>query len=489
VAFAGKVAPSDVFRSPALCRHTPLWEARAMSAVAERLGSAFAGELVEPGEPEYDTARAVWNAMVDRRPALIARCRTTHDVAVAVTAAREHGLELAVRCGGHSVAGHSVCDGGLVIDLGLMRDVDVDGARRTASVQGGALLGDVDRAAQRVGFVTPAGVVSHTGVGGLTLGGGFGWLSRLHGLSCDNLIGAEVVTAAGDTVTASEDEDAELLWALRGGGGNFGVVTRFDFRLHPHDGRVWTTTIAYAPAAAEAALSALAEVAAEAPRELTVAAGIGAGRASPFVPAEWHGRPVLVVSAVFMGDADDGASAVAPLRAVTSIGEATARTTYLDLQRSADEGAAHGLRRYWKGHFLPALGGAVRTTFLEEGLRLAEESSNGGYELFALGGAARDAPAGGSAFAHRDAEWDCLASARWSDPGDDEREIGAARRAGEAMAPYARGVYANDLADEGADRVRDAYGETYERLVRVKDRLDPENVFRRNQNVRPSRAR
>ena len=468
----------------------PLWDAsREVKAVAERLRSGFEGEVIGPEDATYEAARAVWNAMIDRKPALIARCATTADVAASIRAARDEGLEIAVRCGGHSVAGHSVCDGGLVIDLSAMRGATVDPDGRRASVQGGALLGDLDRATQRFGLVSPAGVVSHTGAGGLALGGGFGWLSRLHGLSCDNLVTAAVVTATGDVVVASDEEDAELLWALRGGGGNFGVVTRFDFRLHELDGRVWTTTLVYAADQGVAALASLAEVAAVAPRTLTLYAWIGAGRAGPFVPGEWHGRPMLIISAVYVGDSKDGAGFVAPLRASRPIAESLQETTYLDLQRSADESAAAGLRRYWKAHFLPALGEASLATFLEQGLRVAEQSVHAGCELFALGGAVGDIGPLDTAFGHRDAEWDFMASAAWSDPHDDAQAISVARHAAEAMTPYARGVYTNDLGDEGADRIRAAYGEeTYGRLVRVKDRLDPENAFRHNQNIRPSQA-
>ena len=425
--------------------------------------------------------------MIDRRPALIARCTSTSDVIAAVRTAQDEGLEITVRCGGHSVAGHAVCDGGLMIDLREMRGVEVDVEARRAAVQGGALLGDLDRAAQRVGLVTPAGVVSHTGVGGLTLGGGFGWLSRLHGLSCDNLVSAEVVTADGEIVVASEDEDAELLWALAGGGGNFGVVTRFDFRLHSFDGRVWTTVLTYSEKDAEAALAGFGEVAAVAPRELTLYAMIGSGRAGPLVPEQFSGRPMMLVTAVYVGDAEAAASLVAPLRGVRPIGEFAEATTYLALQTRADEDGAGGMRRYWKAHFLPALEQRALRTFLEQGLTASEATQQVGCELFALGGAANDVAPGETAFENRQAEWDFIANATWTEAAQDDDVIGAARRAAEAMAHHAQGVYANDLGDEGADRIRAAYGETtYERLVRVKDRLDPRNVFRHNQNVRPT---
>ena len=461
---------------------------RGVTTIVEQLQERFAGELVAPDDSSYDETRSVWNAMIDRRPALIARCTSTSDVVAAVQAACEQGLEITVRCGGHSVAGHAVSDDGLMLDLSPMRGADVDVDARRASVQGGALLGDLDRAAQSVGHVTPAGVVSHTGVGGLTLGGGFGWLSRLHGLSCDNLLEAEVVTATGEVVVASEHDDAELLWALRGGGGNFGVVTRFDLRVHPFDGRIWTTTLTFSGDDGPAAMAAVAEVAADAPRGLTFYAQIGAGRAGALVPEEWAGRPMIMVSAVYVGDRDSGEPLVAPLRAARPIGEFDEETTYLTLQRRADADAAPGMRRYWKAHFLPALDESSLTTFLEQGLRAAEESEYVGCELFALGGAARDVGPGETAFANREAEWDFIATGTWMDPADDERVIAASRRTAEAMAPFAQGVYTNDLGDEGADRIRAAYGEaTYERLVRVKDRLDPGNVFRHNQNVMPSR--
>jgi FAD/FMN-containing dehydrogenase len=277
------------------------------------------------------------------------------------------------------------------------------------------------------------------------------------------------------------------LWALRGGGGNFGVVTRFEFRLHPFDGSVWTTTFMYAADDGHAALASFAEVASDAPRELTLYAWIGAGRGGPFMPAEWHGRPLIIISAVYVGDAEEGERLVAPMRRCRPIAESPEETTYLDLQRSADKSAAAGLRRYWKAHFLPTLDNTALDTFLEQGLRVAEQSAHAGCELFSLGGAVSERGVLDTAFGHREAEWDFLASAAWSDPSDDEQAIGTARRAAEGLAPHASGVYTNDLGDEGIERVRSAFGDkTYDRLVQVKDRLDPENVFRRNQNVRPS---
>ena len=393
-----------------------------------------------------------------------------------------------MRCGGHSVAGHSVCDGGLVVDLGAMRGVDLDPDRRLASVQGGALLGDLDRATQPFGLATPAGVVSHTGVGGLTLGGGFGWLSRLFGLTCDNVVGAEVVTAAGEVVLASEDGDAELLWALRGGGGNFGVVTRFDFRLHPLAGPIWQATLAYAADGADEALGALADVAAEAPPELTLAAWIGAARASPFVPEQWHGRPVVMLSAVYVGAAAVGERLVAPPAGCGTVCRGRGRG---DVSRPPALG-----RRERSARVPPLLEGALppraRSRPCRDVPRARRTGGRGIAErrvraLRARGAATAAAAPGDTAFAHRAAQWDFMASARWSDPADDARELGVAREAAAAMAPFARGVYTNDLGDEGSDRVRAAYGdETYARLVAVKERLDPNNVFHRNQNIRPA---
>jgi FAD/FMN-containing dehydrogenase len=298
---------------------------------------------------------------------------------------------------------------------------------------------------------------------------------------------AELVTAGGDIVVANEDGDAELLWALRGGGGNFGVVTRFDFQLHPFDGRVWTTMLTYSAEDGEAALAALSEVAAAAPRELTLYAWIGAGRAGPLIPDKWSGRPAIMLSAVYVGDPDLGAAVIAPLRAARPIGVFADETTYLALQSRVDESGASGLRRYWKAHFLPALDKDLTAAFLEQGLFAAEESEHVGLELFALGGAVSDIAPGETAFGNRQAEWDFISNATWSDPADDDRVIAVVRRAADAIAPYARGVYANDLGDEGTERIRTAYGDTaYERLVRVKDRLDPGNVFRHNQNVPPA---
>jgi FAD/FMN-containing dehydrogenase len=455
-----------------------------------RLRRGFEGEVLLPGEGDYEQARQVWNAMVDRRPAIIARCASPSDVAAAVGFARERDLEIGVRCGGHSVLGLSVPEAGLMIDLSLLRSVRIDPDRRSAWVAGGALLGDLDRAAQPFGLATTAGNVSHTGVGGLTLGGGMGWLAPQLGLACDNVARFQVVTADGELLHASESEHPDLYWGLRGGGGNFGVVTEFEFTLHRVGTAALLVDLFYAPQDAPAVLRRWRDLIAEAPPEATLTAWVGTTGPWPVLPRELHGRPLASVGYVWVGDPDQGRGLLPALRdEAPAKGERIQELTYLELQTMDDDHHRHGLlRRYWKGHYLREFGGEAIDAFLSRGggdgnARLLPSGS-----LQSYGGAIAAVGDDETAFSHRDALVEFVAVAGWTDPAEDEARMAAARRYGAAVEPFASGVYVNDLTDEGEAGIQRAYGpDKLARLAALKDRYDPDNVFHLNHNIRPRR--
>jgi hypothetical protein len=427
--------------------------------------------LLDPASPGYDAARSVWNAMIDRRPAAIARCASADDVATAIRLARDLDLEVGVRGGGHNIAGLAVPDGGLMIDLTPMGGVAVDPSARRARVQGGALLGTLDRAAQVHGLATTAGNVSHTGVGGLTLGGGMGWLARRHGLTCDNLVACMVVTADGDVLRASAEEHPELFWGLRGGGGNFGVVIEFEFALHPVGTRALTVELTYGLAEGAEALRGWREFAAGAPRQATPTAAI-AGDA-------------LVLGFVWVGDPRTGPALLTALRDIgPARGERVRELTYLDLQRRDDSVQGHRHRRYWKGHYLPDLPDAAINALLE---RDPADDFAPDVSLQAYGGAIADVDGHATAFSHRDARFEYVASTKWCDAAEDAARMDAARGAAAKLDPFAVGAYVNALSDEGAVGVRRAYSqEKRTRLTTLKDAYDPTNVFHLNHNIAPS---
>jgi FAD/FMN-containing dehydrogenase len=425
-------------------------------------------EILRPGDPGYDAARRVWNAMVDRRPALIVRCRETRDVAAAVALARREGLEIGVRCGGHSVVGHAVPDGGLMIDLTPMGGVRVDPERRRAWVQGGALLGVLDAATQPHGLATTAGNVSHTGVGGLTLGGGMGWLARAHGLTCDNVESFELVTADGDVVRASADENAELFWGLRGGGGNFGVVTEFELRLHETGTRALSVELDFPVGDAAQALARWRDLSAAAPRRATYAATVLGG--------------VATLGFVWVGDPEQGREHA---RALETLGRPSERRvaelSYLDLQRREDTTEGHAVRRYWKGHYFTELTDGALEALLAHDAAVAAS-------LQAYGGAIAEVPADATAFSQRGTAFEYVGAARWTDPAQDASRMATARESAARLEPFASGAYVNVLGDDGAAGVRRAYpAAKLARLTALKDTMDPDNVFHLNQNIAPSR--
>ncbi|HWD06283.1 MAG TPA: FAD-binding oxidoreductase [Amycolatopsis sp.] len=465
--------------------------AQAALDAAKELRPAFRGDLVLPQDPDYDHARRVWNGCVDRRPSLIARCRRTADVVAAVGAARARGLEIAVRGGGHSIAGLAVADKAVTLDLSGMGAVRVDPGRRRASVQAGCLLAAVDRETQRHGLAVTSGFVSHTGVAGLTLGGGFGWTARRHGLACDNLRSAEVVLADGAIVTAGETGDragdSDLLWALRGAGSNFGVTTSFEFDLHPVGPMVATGTAFYALDDGARVLRAMRELADEAGDETTWVASVWDAEPDTPVPAPHHGKPVVTLTFVHVGDVDEGLRLGRRLHAVaTPLAETVGPVTYLDLQRGNDNAWRHGLRRYWKSHYLWDLPDAAIEAFLARGTTTGTGGAPVTGSLQTRGGAVSRVGEQDAAVGHRGAKFEFLTASNWTDAAEDDIRRALVRAYADAIAQYSHGVYVNNLGAEGADRVLAAYGtEKFTRLVGLKRRYDPDNVFHLNQNIRP----
>jgi FAD/FMN-containing dehydrogenase len=435
------------------------------------------GDVVWPDDDEYDSSRGVFNAMIDRRPLAVLRCHNSSEVGSGIAFARSHHLPLSVKGGGHNVAGNAVCDDGLVLDLSPMKSVQVDPVRRTVRAGAGLRLGELDRMTQEEhGLATPLGAVSLTGIAGLTLGGGLGWLNRKHGLACDNLVGAEVVTAHGAVLHTNPDTHSDLFWALRGGGGNFGVVTAFEYRLHPV-GPVLAGAVSHPLQAACEFLKLHDELIASAPDELSTAVSLALGPT---------GQPVVTVALCWCGPHDDGNTVIGPLRSygrpiINQVGP----VPYTDWQRGPDAGFPSGRMHYWKAGWLRDLTDASVTTLLDRLQTMP--SSFSGIGLQHMGGAAaRIAPAA-TAFAHRAEQYDMLILSQWADPVDTDQNISWTRETFAAMEPHlAKAVYVNNLGEEGQTRVQAAYGANYKRLAEVKHRYDPDNLFRLNQNIVPA---
>jgi len=447
----------------------------------------FQGTLIHPDSPGYDDARRIWNGAIDRRPALIARCASADDGARALDHALELGLPVAIRGGGHNVAGSAICDGGVVIDFSGLRRVDVNHARRTARVQPGALWGDVDAATQSYGLATPAGVVTHTGVAGLTVGGGFGWLSRRWGLTSDNLISARMLLADGRSVRAAADEHPDLFWAVCGGGGNFGIVTEFEFRLHELGTEVLAGPLIYPASQAHDVLGFYREFISGAPDELAVFINLRAAPPLDWVPPDLRGTDVLMLIPFWSGDLGEGQAILDPLRRITRpAADLVERKTYLSHQAMFDASVPHHWSYYWKSHYLPPLTDGAIDTLIERSWQKASAAS---YTIvFHLGGAISRRPEAASAASGRDAMHAMNINAAWPEGGPDHPDIEWCRDYFAAMEPHATGgVYVNFLHnDEGEARIRAAYGGRYDRLTRMKARYDPNNVFRSNQNITPA---
>jgi FAD/FMN-containing dehydrogenase len=443
------------------------------AAALRDLRSAMQGQLALPGSDGYDAARRIFNAMIDQRPALIARCARAADVVACVELARTHGLAVSVKGGGHNVSGKAVCEGGLMIDLSPMKSVRVDAQRRAVHAEPGLTLGELDRECQAFGLATPTGNVSPTGIAGLTLGGGIGWLNGKHALACDNVLSVDIVTADAKLRTASAAEHADLFWAVRGGGANVGVVTSFEYRLH-QVGPVLGGGVAWPLDRAKRVLAFYDEFARGCPDELSVNAG--------FATAE-DGTPVLGIGVAWTGDLDAGDRLLKPLRSLEHpLADGIVPMSYVDLQSSGDGGFPTGRRHYWKGGFLRRLGREAIDVMVHFATTRSSPHTLIGLQQM-HGAAARVSPTA-TAFAHRHDQWDCLMLSQWNGAADDEMNIRWTREFHAAMAPHLeRAVYVNDLGADEPDRVRAAYGANYERLVAIKAKYDPGNFFRGNQNV------
>ena len=444
----------------------------------------FQGRVIRPEDGDYDEARAVYNAMHDRRPALIVRAAGVEDIRAAIRLAREHDLPLAIRGGGHSVAGFSTCDDGLVLDLGEMRRTAVDPEQRRVRAEGGCTWGELNQATYAAGLATTGGVISTTGIAGLTLGGGLGFLARQCGLACDNLVCAELVTADGDILSCSEDENDDLFWALRGGGGNFGVVASFEYRLHAVRDVIGGPTVF--PLDADV-LRGFGDVVARAPEDFGAILGLALAPPFPFLPKEWHLKPVAVVISCWTGDPND-AGALRPLEELgPAIGHAVGPMPYPVINTLFDELLPKGLRHYWKSMFVSGIEEPTIDLHVEHAARVPTLES--GAFFFPIDGACHRVGADETAFPFRDRSFGVGVFGTWHEPADDERITAWVRDYDDALRPFAGGGgYVNFSSSDEQGRVAETYGPNHARLARVKRRYDPTNLFRLNQNVVPAGA-
>ena len=447
--------------------------------------AAFKGQLLTPDDAAYDETRRIWNAMIDRRPSLIARCTGTADVVQAVHFARRHGVLNSVRGGGHNIAGLAVCEGGLMIDLSLLRGVWVDARRRVVQAQAGCTLGDVDRETQVHGLATVLGFVSATGIAGLTVGGGFGYLTRREGWTCDNLVSMEVVTAADEVQRASEQENAELFWALRGGGGNFGIVTAFEYRLVPVGPEILGGAIAWRGEDAKQVLETFREFSAKAPRELTCVAVLRRAPPAPWLPKEVHGQPIVAIFVCHSGKPEDGEALLAPLRRFgRPVADIVARRPYTQMQSLLDATQPKGRRYYWKSHYLARIDERLIQLAAEHAGRI--RSPHSAILMFQVQGALNERPAGYSPAGNRDAAYVLNIAGSWEQAAEDAQHIGWARDCFEAMRECGTGgTYVNFLTEEeGRERIAAAYGAAdLKRLAAIKREVDPDNLFRHTKSV------
>ncbi len=443
------------------------------------------GPIVVPGDPNYDEIRKIWNAMIDRRPALIVRCAEAADVAHSITFARESKLEISIRGAGHNIAGNALCDDGLMIDLSMMKNVRVEAEKKRAYVEPGATLRDFDSAVQAHGLATPVGINSTTGIAGLTVGGGFGWLTRKYGMTVDNLLSADVITADGNQKKASENENSDLFWAIRGGGGNFGIVTQFEFRLHPVGPEILAGLIVFSLGQAKQVLDHYRRFAASAPEELSVWTVLRKAPPLPFLPESVHGKEVIVLAIFYAGDIATGQKLIEPLRGFgNALGEQTGAMPYVQWQQAFDPLLTPGARNYWKSHNFTELSDGAINTMVEYAGNLPSPQC----EIFVglLSGAANRVPAEAMAYGNRDAKFVLNVHGRWDHASEDKRGIEWARAFFKASAPYAsKGAYINFMTEDEGDRVAAAYGSNYDRLVQIKKKYDPENIFHLNQNIKP----
>ena len=450
----------------------------------ETLKNNVKGQIVLPDDPNYNEVREIWNAMIDRRPAVIVQCAEADDVPHAISYARENGLEISIRGGGHNIAGSSLCDNGVVIDFSNMTTVSVDAQKRRAYVEPGATLGDFDKAVQAHGLATPVGINSTTGIAGLTLGGGFGWLTRKYGMTIDNLVSAEMVTADGRKIQVSEDENTDLFWAIRGGGGNFGVVTQFEFALYPVGPEILAGLLVFPIDQAKQVLEKYREFVKSAPEELNIWVILRKAPPLPFLPENVHGKEVIVLAIFYAGDIAEGEKLFDPLRSFgDAYGEHIGAQPYAQWQQAFDPLLTPGARNYWKSHNFTELSDGALDSMIEFAGKLPSPQC----EIFVglIEGAANRVPSDAMAYGHRDAKFVLNVHGRWDEAAQDETCIAWARAFFKASAPYASaGAYVNFMTGDEGDRVAAAYGVNFARLQQIKKKYDPENIFHNNQNIK-----
>jgi FAD/FMN-containing dehydrogenase len=451
----------------------------------EEIKGLIRGTIVVPDDPGYEEARQVWNAMIDRRPAVIVQCVQADDVPPVIRFARKNGLQLSIRGAGHNIAGNALCDNGITIDFSRMKNVRVDPEKRRAYVEPGATLADLDEATQAHGLATPVGINSTTGIAGLTLGGGFGWLTRKYGMTIDNLVSVDMITAEGKKIRASESDNGDLFWAIRGGGGNFGVVTQFEFQLFPLGPEIVAGLIVFPFNQAKQILTKYRQFVNSAPEELNVWVVLRKAPPLPFLPETAHGKEVVILPIFYSGAVAETEKLIAPLRAFgTALGEHIGAQPYVQWQKAFDPLLTPGARNYWKSHNFTELADGALNSIIEFAGKLPSPQC----EIFIglIAGAPNRVAADAMAYGHRDARFVLNVHGRWDEATDDQKCIGWAREFFKASAPYASGgAYVNFMTAEEGDRVAAAYGSNYERLVEIKRRYDPENVFHLNQNIKP----
>lgn len=455
------------------------------STLGKELKNTVKGRVLTRDDTGYDEARQIWNAMIDRRPAMIVQCAGTDDVPLAIAFARRNKLDISIRGAGHNIAGNALCDDGLTIDFSNMKRVRVDAAKKLAYVEPGATLANLDEATQRHGLATPVGINSTTGIAGLTLGGGFGWLTRKHGMTIDNLVSVDMITAEGRKIRASETDDADLFWAIRGGGGNFGVVTQFEFALHPVGPEILAGLIVFPFAQAKRVLTRYRQFANTSPEDLNVWVVLRQAPPLPFLPRNVHGKEVVVLPIFYAGKAADGQKLINQLRSFGDPhGEHIGPQPYTEWQKAFDPLLTPGARNYWKSHNFTELSDGAIDSMIEYAGKLPSPQC----EIFIghIAGAANRVAPDAMAYAHRDAKFVLNVHGRWESPGQDMTCIEWARNFFKASAPYASaGAYTNFMTEDEGNRVATAYGSNFDRLAQLKKRYDPENVFRFNQNITP----
>lgn len=444
------------------------------------------GNVILPGDESYDESRKIWNAMFDKKPGMIVRCINKNDVAEAVKFANMNDLLIAVKGGGHNSAGTASCDDGMMIDLGLMQDVEVDPHSKTVIVEGGCLLGTVDAATQEHGLALSSGIISHTGVGGLSLGGGFGWISRKHGLSVDNLLSAEVVTAKGEVVYANDQENPELFWGLKGGGGNFGIVTKFKFQCAKIGTEVYSGPVVKRFEDAKEYFQFHREYVKGMPDEMSIWTVIRHAPPLPFIPEEYHGKMVVLVPFVYLGDAEKGKELMQPIRDFgVTLGDGSGMHPWVGWQSAFDGLVDHGARNYWKSHHIKNLDDEC----LDVVIKYATSMPSNECEVFIphMEGAPSRVGSGETAFSHRSTPFVMNIHTRWREENDDERCIKWARDFFAETKEFSQGVYVNFISEEEENRTKEAYtADVWDKLVKVKTKWDPGNVFRMNMNIKPN---